>query len=76
MAECECLAGCSFYHDKMPIDSGVGKMFKAKYCLGDNAQCARHNVFKKFGSGTVPKNLYPNMHDRAEKIISGAEAHA
>lgn len=76
MAECECLAGCGFYHDKMPIKSGIGTIYKKNYCLGDNTNCARHMVFKKFGKGTVPTNLYPNQIDRAKLIIDGVESHA
>jgi hypothetical protein len=76
MAECECLPGCGFYHDRMPIDSGIGLIYKKKYCLGDNTDCARHIVFMTFGKGTVPSNLYPNQTDRAKKILAGIEPHA
>jgi hypothetical protein len=71
MADCECLAGCLFFNDKMPDDSGMGAIFKRKYCQGNNSDCARYMVFKKLGKSAVPNNLYPNMHDRAEKIIAG-----
>jgi len=76
MAECECLSGCNFYQDKMPIDSAIGQMYKKKYCLDDSTECARHIVFKKFGKGTVPSNLYPSQMERAEKILAGKEPHA
>lgn len=76
MAECSCLAACPFFNDKMPIESAIGKMYKTNYCLADNKKCARYMVFKKFGKGSVPLNLYPNMVDRANKIISGEEPHA
>jgi hypothetical protein len=71
MADCECLAGCPFFNDKMPDDSGLGFMYKKKYCRGDNSQCARYMVFKKLGKPAVPPNLYPNMIDRANQILSG-----
>lgn len=71
MADCECLAGCPFYNDKMDQNAGVGKIFKTKYCLGDNSNCARFVVFKKLGKGSVPGNLYPNMMDRAREILAG-----
>jgi hypothetical protein len=76
MPKCECLPGCAFYNDKMPIESGLGAIFKKKYCETDNLNCARFMVFKKYGKGTVPANLFPNMIERAGKIISGAETHA
>ncbi len=71
MANCECLAGCPFFNDKMPDTEGLGAMIKKKYCLGDNSNCARYMVFKKLGKAAVPVNLYPNMQDRAREIIAG-----
>jgi hypothetical protein len=76
MANCECLPGCGFYHDKMVIDKGIGKLYKTQYCEGDSSNCARYTVFKKFGKGTVPVNLYPNQMDRAKNIVAGTEPHA
>lgn len=69
MAECECLAGCPFFNDKMKDTEGIGAIFKKKYCLGDNSQCARYIVFKALGKANVPPDLYPNMYDRAAKIL-------
>jgi hypothetical protein len=71
MAECECLAGCPFFNDRMKDTDGLGAIFKKKYCLGSFAECARYMVFKKLGKPAVPADLYPNMHERAEKILAG-----
>lgn len=71
MADCECLAGCLFFNNKMKDTEGIGSMFKRKYCLGNNSGCARYMVFKKLGSRRVPANLYPNMVDRALEILTG-----
>ena len=71
MADCECLSGCPFFNDKMKDTEGLGAIYKKKYCLGDYSECARHKIFKKFGKGNVPDNLYPNMHDRAKSILAG-----
>ena len=71
MADCECLAGCPFFNDKMPDNSGLGAIYKKKYCRNDNSQCARYTIFKKLGKAAVPVNLYPNMQERANQILSG-----
>jgi hypothetical protein len=71
MAKCECIAGCLFFNDKMKDSSGMGSIYKKKYCEGSNANCARYMVFKKLGKPAVPENLYPNMVDRANKILQG-----
>ena len=70
MANCECLEGCPFFNDKMKGGSGVGKIFKKTYCLGDNTQCARHIVFKGLGKEKVPGDLFPYMYDEAKKILA------
>ncbi len=70
MAECELLGGCLFFNNKMPDTSGLGAIYKKKYCLGDNSECARYIVAKKLGRDKVPTDLYPNMKDRANEIIA------
>ncbi len=70
MANCELLGGCLFFNDKMPGESGLGAIFKKKYCKGDNSKCARYLVAKRLGREKVPANLYPNMMDRANGLIS------
>lgn len=68
--DCDCLAGCPFFNDRMPIDSGMGKIYKEKYCLGKFMDCARHKVKEALGKEKVPTNLYPNMFQKAEQIIA------
>lgn len=72
MAKCECLSGCLFFNDKMKDSEGLGKIYKQKYCLGDNTKCARYLVYKKLGKARVPNNLYPNMLAQAEQLINKA----
>lgn len=71
MADCELLAGCLFFNDKMKATEGLAKLYKDKYYRGDNSKCARYAVFKKLGRPSVPEDLYPNMMDRAMEIIAG-----
>lgn len=66
---CERLSTCPFYNDKMDIESGLGKMYKKRYCEGDQAQCARYKIAAAIGKEFVPIDIYPNMIDRADKII-------
>lgn len=71
MADCKYLKGCPFFNDRMPDDSGLGAMYKRKYCQGDNSDCARYRVVTTLGPPSVPIDLYPNMVDRADAIIAG-----
>jgi hypothetical protein len=55
------------------MESGLGSIFKKKYCLGNNAACARYMVLQSLGPGHVPNTLYPSMNDVARQIIETAE---
>ena len=69
MATCEKLSKCPFYQGKMSMDSGLGAMYKKKYCEGDKTMCARYMVATTLGPEFVNESLYPNMHDKAKEII-------
>lgn len=70
MSDCELLAGCLFFNDKMPMETGLGSLFKRNYCQGDYSKCARYKVAKTLGREKVPTTLYPNMFDQAERLIA------
>ncbi len=70
MAVCEKLEKCPFYQGRMSMDSGVGAIYKKKYCEGDKTICARYMVATTVGPDFVNNNLYPNMKEQAEKIIA------
>ena len=44
MATCEKLPKCPFYQGKMSMDSGLGSLYKKRYCEGDKTQCARYMI--------------------------------
>lgn len=67
---CEKLGDCPFYNDKMDIESGLGRLYKRRYCEGGKTQCARYMVLMSLGGKSVPLDLFPNMQKRAEEIIS------
>ena len=41
MEDCECLAGCPFFHDKMESKPAMAELYKKEYCKGDSTECAR-----------------------------------
>jgi len=69
MADCKLTGRCPIFNDKMNIDKETAAAFKAKYCQGNNQDCARFTIFKN-GKG-VPPDLLPDMMDRAKEIIAG-----
>jgi hypothetical protein len=54
----------------MPDSSGLGALYKRRYCLDENSKCARHLVLTRLGAGAVPPDLYPNMSERARQLIA------
>ncbi len=69
MATCEKLAKCPFYQGEMKMDSGIGSMYKKRYCEGDKNQCARYQIATTVGPQFVNNSIYPNMADLAKSII-------
>ncbi len=69
MADCECLAGCAFFNDRMTDMPATANLYKKQFCQGNNEGCARHMVFRTLGKEKVPSDLYPNDADRARQII-------
>ncbi len=70
MSDCECLATCAFFNDKMGDMPAMADMYKRNYCQGDSTNCARHMVFEQVGPGTVPINLFPNQQEAARQLIA------
>lgn len=70
MAKCENLAGCPFYQGQMSMESGLGAIYKKKYCETDKSICARYMVASRIGKQYVTPSLYPNMQDQAKKILA------
>ena len=70
METCEKLAKCPFYQGQMSMESGLGSMYKRKYCEGDKTQCARYMIATTVGPEFVTNHIYPNMKDMADKIIA------
>lgn len=54
----------------MDIESGLGRIYKKKYCEGSYDIYARYKIAKTLGREKVPVDLYPNMFEKAENIIS------
>ena len=70
MATCEKLAKCPFYQGQMSMESGLGSIYKKKYCEGDKMACARYQIATKLGPEFVNNNIYPNMMDQAKKLLA------
>ncbi len=70
MADCELLAGCLFFNDKMAHMPATAELMKNRYCRSDNSQCARFMVFQKLGRPKVPADLIPSNVVKARMIIS------
>lgn len=52
------------------MDSGIGSMYKKKYCEGDKTICARYIVATTLGPNFVPDTIFPNMNDKAKAILA------
>lgn len=73
MADCECLAGCLFFNDKMQNMPAAANLLKNRLCRGDNGKCARYMVVKAMGRSNVPADLSPNQVERAAAILAAGK---
>lgn len=70
MGTCEKLAKCPFYQGKMSMETGLGSLYKQRYCESDKTKCARYMIATQLGPEFVNNNIYPNMVDLANKMIA------
>lgn len=70
MAACEKLSKCPFYQGSMDINSGLGSLYKQKYCEGDKTTCARYIIATNLGPEFVTNSIYPNMKALADKMLA------
>jgi hypothetical protein len=71
---CVLFETCPIYNETVPVESGLGKLFKQRYCERGGAQCARLLVSEAVGRAYVPPDLFPNIPDRAEDIIRAVQS--
>jgi hypothetical protein len=74
MTTCNYLAACPFFNDRMPIETGMGHLYKTNYCGGAFVKCARYMVVQALGKGTAPADLYPSQQSRVADIIAKGKA--
>lgn len=58
--------------DKCPVpgNSGVGAIYRKRYCEANWEACARLSVLNECGPRAVPSWLKPNMAPEAEELIA------
>ena len=69
MTECDLLAGCLFFNDKLKIMPKASEMMKKMYCKWHYTKCARYKVATTLGKSAVPEDLFPGDHLRASEIL-------
>ena len=74
MATCEKLPKCPFYQGQMSVDSGLGSMYKKKYCESDKLSCARYMIATKLGPDFVTNSIYANMTDMARAFLKSRDS--
>ncbi len=71
MPDCQSIAACPFFNDRMTHMPFIAGMMKRHYCQDHFEDCARFMIKTKLGKEKVPENLFPNERDRAMKILGG-----
>jgi len=66
---CELLATCIFFNDRMSDYHAAADFLKNKFCLGNNSGFARYLFFRTLGREKVPRDLLPNDNDLGNRLI-------
>ncbi|HOX43628.1 MAG TPA: hypothetical protein PK668_08520 [Myxococcota bacterium] len=69
MPDCERLATCPFFNDRMSKMPAMADLVKEHYCRQHFDQCARYRVMKALGPNLVPRDLYPSQHERVDLML-------
>ncbi len=66
---CEKIAICPYYK-QVVVKTGTGAVYQQNWCETDRSRCARYLISRTAGQDFVPEDLYPNMHQKMDEIIS------
>ncbi len=70
MADCEKIAGCMFFNDKLTNMPAVVDTIRKSFCHGDYTRCARYMVTEIFGIESIPSDIFPGNSVRAKTILA------
>ena len=70
MADCEKLAECMFFNDKLTNMPAIAVLLRKLFCHGEYTRCARYMVTETLGKENIPADLFPGNSVRAKVIIS------
>jgi hypothetical protein len=66
---CELLACCQFFNNKMKDLPKSAEYIKDKVCRGEYEGCGRYRIFKDYGEQHVPFYLQPDDTEEVNKVI-------
>jgi len=69
MSECELLADCLFFNDKLKNMPTASDMMKKMYCKWHYSKCARYKVATTLGRKAVPADMFPGDTLRATEML-------
>ena len=70
MADCEKIAECMFFNDKLTNMPAVVDIIRKSFCHGDYTRCARYMVTEIYGIESIPSDLFPGNSVRAKTILA------
>lgn len=73
MARCEWAERCPFFNDEVGYSIELQEGMRARYCLGDNSDCARLHSLGLLPLTRVPDDLIPTDHERLAELVRAFE---
>ncbi len=72
MATCPIRQECIYYTGAMQALPSDRESVRGRFCHSEFEQCARYRVYEA-ADQAVPEDLYPDMQEQADKMISQGE---
>lgn len=72
MTECEYTAVCEFFVSETGYSPELNHMMKQRFCLEDNASCARLLAMDVVGADKVPAEMLPTDNELLSQMQSDA----
>ncbi|MFQ3547395.1 MAG: hypothetical protein SNJ56_03580 [Termitinemataceae bacterium] len=69
--DCEFISVCPFFNNQSEQMGPDAEAAKAKYCHGNNLNCALYMIASSKGQDNIPKHVLPHEKEKAFAIIAG-----
>jgi len=69
VSRCEWTDICPFFGCEVGFSPDLNRTMRERYCLGDNSECARMEIFDLLPMTRIPEDLIPSDRVRVAELV-------